>query len=158
MLKRHGHRSGRRSPDRTTGEPDDVKVSRPVRRGAAETGPGWLPRRPPTLPGSPRPEPPIPGPRRRRPTHLPLSRSIRSGTDPPSFVLAHRVHEDGPAILRPRARRLLVRRHQPTHRQLPTPRLLAPRLETAVALLIPQRLRQPVRCQRRERRVLADPT
>ena len=43
-------------------------------------------------------------------------------------------------------------------RQLPAPRLLATRLEPAVTLPILERRRQPIRRQRRERRVLANPT
>src|SRR5512135_1169756 len=75
-----------------------------------------------------------------------------------SFFLTHRDHEDRPGILRLRTRRLLVGRHEPTGLQLPAPRLLATRQVAAVTLPILKRRRQPIRRQRRERRVLADPT
>src|SRR5512135_1670076 len=61
-------------------------------------------------------------------------------------------------IPRLRTHRLVIRRHQSVHRQLATPRLLATRLETAVTLPVLERRRQPIRRQRWERRVLADPT
>src|SRR5512135_518747 len=75
-----------------------------------------------------------------------------------SFLPTHRDHEDRPAVLRLRPRRLLVGRHEPPGLQLPAPRLLATRFEPAVTLPILERRRQPICRQRRERRVLADPT
>src|SRR5512135_3139722 len=63
-----------------------------------------------------------------------------------------------PGILRLRPDSLLVGRHEPPGLQLPTPRLFAPRLETAVALPILERRRQPIRRQRWVGRVLANPT